>query len=201
MRHWSGIKFDKLCLARASTADYLFAMHYKAKHVEIAKASAGQKPLLARLMQFYLYDFSELATLDEAHGDLNDDGEFHCEHFDSYWTDPDREPLLINLGQKAVGFALINSWSASGLGTENSIAEFFILRKYRRARLGTRAATKIIGDRPGQWEIPIALCNQPALEFWRSVVLTLQDWEFEEIKGDGNRWSGTVLRGNRSGVE
>ena len=171
-------------------------MRHKDQAITITQVSESQKALLARLMQLYLHDFSEFVEIGQPYGDVNADGVFDYEYFESYWSEPEREPLLITFGQNIVGFALINAWSASGLGTDQAIAEFFILRKYRRAKLGTRAAMKVISDRSGRWEIPIAFYNRPALAFWRSVVLSLQGYQFEEFKGDRDRWSGTILRGN-----
>jgi predicted acetyltransferase len=117
--------------------------------ITIVQAPESQKALLARLMQLYLHDFSEFAEIGQQYGDVNADGVFAYEYFESYWIEPERKPLLITYDQNFVGFALTNAWSASGLGTDHAIAEFFILRKYRRANLGTRAAIKIISERSG----------------------------------------------------
>ena len=78
--------------------------------------------------------------------------------------------LLIRADDHLAGFALVNQWSALELPLDHAVAEFFVLRKYRRARVGTRAALFIFRRYPGRWEVPVVWCNPPALAFWRSVT-------------------------------
>jgi predicted acetyltransferase len=68
-----------------------------------------------------------------------------------------------------------------------------VLRKYRRARVGTRAALSIFRRYPGRWEVPVAWYNPPALAFWRRVTQEAAPGKVEEIAGDGQRWAGPVL--------
>ena len=111
-----------------------------------------------------------------------------------YWQDSGRIPLLIRADGHIAGFALLNQWSALGLPLDHAVAEFFVLRKYSRARVGTRAALFIFRRCPGQWEVPIAWYNPPALAFWRSVTEAPALGKVEEIAGDGERGNGPVLR-------
>jgi len=166
---------------------------------EVHRASPEDKPLLAHLMQLYLHDFSEFTTDQSDTGDIDDNGLFDYKYFDAYWQEENREPLLIRLQNHPIGFVLINNWSALNRRTDFSVAEFFVLRKYRRAGLGTHAAVSIITNRPGDWEIPIDQCNTPALSFWRAVVKQLPDCAFREEEGDGRNWVGPVLCGHNRG--
>lgn len=88
----------------------------------------------------------------------------------------------------------MNQWSALELPLDHAVAEFFVLRKYRRARVGTRAALFIFRRCPGRWEVPVVWCNPPALAFWRSVTEEAAPGEVEQLAGDGERWAGPVLR-------
>jgi predicted acetyltransferase len=74
------------------------------------------------------------------------------------------------------------------------MAEFFVLRKYRRARVGMRTALLLFHQYPGVWEVPVAWYNQPALLFWRRATHRAAAGNVKECSGDGERWSGTVLR-------
>ena len=112
----------------------------------------------------------------------------------SYWRESGRIPLLIQADDHVAGFALVHQWSALELPPDHSIAEFFILRKYRRARIGTRAALCIFRRYPGRWEVPVAWYNPPALAFWRRVTEEAAPGEVEELAGNGKRWAGPVLR-------
>lgn len=169
-------------------------MPYDLQNLQITNVARCEKSMIARMLQLCLHDLSEFAKAGEPYGDVEGDGAFRYDHLDGYWSDSGREPLLFRIDGRIAGFALVNQWSASGLGTDRSMAEFFILRKYRRVGLGKYAAVEIIRQRPGRWEIPIADYNRPALIFWRSIVSTMEDFSHEKISGDGQRWSGTIWR-------
>ena len=169
-------------------------MHDVRKIPLVSPVPVAEKPIIARLLQLYMHDFSEFARAGDPNGDVYEDGAFRYPHLDSYWEDAGREPLLFRVDGKIAGFAFVSGWSASGLATDYSIAEFFVLRKYRRAGIGKRAAIEIISRRPGIWEIPVAQANRPALAFWRSVVASMDGFQVEELAGDGQRWTGPIQR-------
>lgn len=165
------------------------------KTLTLNRATLAEKPILARMVQLYLHDFSEYADIGTPYGDIDNSGVFLYPKFDSYWEDETHEPLLIRLDANIVGFVFINQWSASGLQIDKSVAEFFILRKYRSAGIGKMAALQIIKNYQGVWEIPIAEYNQQAKVFWSSVIKSLPEYEFQNIKGDDQRWFGSIWRG------
>jgi len=144
------------------------------------------------LLQLYLHDFSDFAMDSDATWDVSDDGFFQYKYFDSYWIDSSREPLLFRMDDQIVGFAPLNEWSASGRGIGCGMGDFFIMRKYRGMGLGKRAALEIIRDRPVNWEIAVRDYNKPALSFWRSVVMSIDEFTVEEIAGDNKRWTGPI---------
>jgi predicted acetyltransferase len=162
--------------------------------VTAVEAPAAQRPVLDRLFQLYLHDFSEFAPIGGPYGEVDDEGRFGYPGFESYWQESGRIPLLIRADDHIAGFALVNQWSALELPLDHSVAEFFVLRKYRRARVGTRAALFIFRRYAGRWEVPVAWYNPPAQAFWRRVAEELAPAEVEEIAGDGKRWTGPVLR-------
>jgi predicted acetyltransferase len=173
---------------RSSTARGLVAS------VTVVEAPAAQQPVLDRLLQLYKYDFSEFAPIGSPYGEVDEEGGFAYPALESYWRESGRIPLLIRADDHLAGFVLLNQWSALGLPLDHGVAEFFVLRKYRRARVGTRAALSIFRRYPGRWEVGVAWYNPPALAFWRRVAEELAPVEVEEIAGDGTRWSGPVLR-------
>ena len=158
------------------------------------EAPAAQRPVLDRLLQLYLHDFSEFAPIGSPHGEVGAEGRFTYPRVESYWQEIGHIPLLIRADDHLAGFALVNQWSALERPLEHSVAEFFVLRKYRRARVGTRAALLIFRRYPGRWEVPVAWYNPPALAFWRSVTEEAAPGEVEELAGNGKRWAGPVLR-------
>ena len=152
----------------------------------------NRRHVLDALMQLYLHDFSEHAALNTSYGEVGEDGRFDYFWLDTYWHEPGRVPLLVRADGRIAGFVLVNQWSALDRPLDHAIAEFFVLRKYRRARVGTRAAHLVFHHTRGRWEVPIASYNREALAFWRGVVASLPR-EAEEHVGDGQRWDGTVL--------
>src|SRR2546426_3847548 len=118
-------------------------------NVEVGEARREDTPVLRRLMQLYLYD---LGTIDG--WDIGDDGLYGSEaRIESFWTDPKRRSFLIGVGGGLAGFALIRDGAYfAGDGTRE-ISEFFVLRKYRRGRVGERAVTRVFDMFPGKWEV------------------------------------------------
>ena len=171
--------------------------HLRAPTLEslnISIATISEKPIVGRLLQLYLHDFSEFATDGGSTWDVNDEGVFQHKYFDSYWKDSGREPLLFRMDKKIVGFALLNDWSPSARGIDCGMGDFFVMRKYRRMGLGKCAALEIIRNRPVIWEIAVRDYNNPALNFWRSVVSSIDEFTVEEIAGDTKRWTGPIWR-------
>jgi predicted acetyltransferase len=50
------------------------------------------------------------------------------------------------------------------------MAEFFVMRKYRRTGLGTEAARLVLGRFPGSWEVRQLEANVAGSNFWRSAI-------------------------------
>ena len=162
--------------------------------VTVVEAPTAQWPVLDHLLQLYLHDFSEFAPIGSPHGEVDAGGRFGYPGLEGYWQRDGHIPLLIRADRHLAGFVLVSEWSALGLPLDHVVAEFFVLRKYRRTRVGTRAALLVFRRYPGQWEVPVAWYNAPAQAFWRRVTEEVAPGEVEEIAGDGKRWTGPVLR-------
>jgi predicted acetyltransferase len=161
--------------------------------VEVADAALEERATILNLMQLYMHDFSEFAEIGTLHGEAASDGRFAHHPLDVCWREDGWFPLIIRADRHLAGFALVSPWSALDRPLDQSVAEFFVLRKYRRAQVGLRAAKRIFERFPGRWEVPVAFYNQPALAFWRKTVPASIGREAEEFAGDGERWNGPVL--------
>ena len=103
--------------------------------------------------------------------------------------------LLIRAGGALAGFALVNRFAHSGLPIDHSVAEFFVVRRRRRAGVGFAAATQIVRDRPGLWEAAVARRNTAALPFWRRVAAAAAAAaRVEELDRDDELWNGWIVR-------
>jgi predicted acetyltransferase len=127
--------------------------------VQVLPAGPGDKPVVRRLLELYRYDFSEFDG-----SDLDEHGEYGYLYLDVYWTEPDRRPFLLRVDGKWAGFALVRT------GPPLDMAEFFVLRKYRRSGVGRRTAMALFGMFPGTWTVRQQLSNPSATVFWRSVI-------------------------------
>lgn len=127
--------------------------------VEVVRARAKDRPVLWRLMQLYLHDFSRFD-----HRAINERGEFEYRWFEHYWKESERIPLLVRVDGEWAGFALVR------LGRPNQIAEFFILPKHRRSGVGRKVAAECLARWPGRWLIHQVTGNDEAKAFWRAVI-------------------------------
>ena len=127
--------------------------------VEVIEASDGDRSVVRRLLQFYHYDFSEF---DDA--DVDSHGEFLHRYFDEYWTDSDRKAYLFRVGGAWAGLALVFT------GLPHDLAEFFVMRKYRRRGVGAEAAAQLFARFPGDWTVRQQLSNPAATTFWRKAI-------------------------------
>ena len=135
-------------------------------HIEVLAATPEEQPVLANLLELYVYDFSELLGLK-----IGEDGRFGYPHLSLYWSESARYPLLVRVDGKLAGFVLLKKGKAvAGGGVVWDVAEFFVLRAYRRRGVGTHVAHEVWRRFPGQWEVRVMEENPSALRFWAAAV-------------------------------
>ena len=101
--------------------------------IELIPATSEQAPILANLLQLYAHDFSEFHSVEPG-----PDGRFGYPELPLYWNEPGRYPFLIKVDGKLAGFALIRKLAAeAGHDTAWDMAEFLVLRAYRRRGIGS----------------------------------------------------------------
>lgn len=126
-------------------------------------------------MQFYKYDFSEFVNLD-----IEQDGLFSAyKNLDDYWTDENRFPYIIQQDGKYIGFVLVRYIEANKRG-HFSIAEFFVMKKYRRTGIGKTIAYQIFDLHKGRWEVFQKENNKPAQIFWNKVIKEYTKGQFKK---------------------
>lgn len=170
-------------------------------HVAVEPAPIERKPAIARLVEFYIYDFSEYMGWD-----VDDDGRFGYRYLDAYWSEPSRTPFLVMVDGRLAGFALVTILDGDDAGVTD-MAEFFVMRRYRRQGVG-RIAAAILFDRfPGPWRVRQIHANTAAQAFWRSVIAAYTNGDFTETATDrhviqrfhGGSPAGTLVSGREGG--
>lgn len=134
--------------------------------LEIIPAPAELKPVLANLVELYAHDFSEFYAIE-----LGEDGRFGYESLPLYWEEPDRHPFLVKVDGKLAGFVFVKK--GSGIFGNTAVwdmAEFFIVRRYRKRGVGTNVAHEIWRKFPGRWEVRVRHANSAAREFWERAI-------------------------------
>lgn len=101
-------------------------------NVELRVPSRSDRGLIRRMMELYLYDFSEYED-----SDLDEHGVFDYGDLDYFWFEPTHAAFVVTVDQKLAGFVLVDN-DVKLEGSERAITEFFVMRKYRRRGVGNR---------------------------------------------------------------
>jgi predicted acetyltransferase len=148
--------------------------------VALVAAGSEAAETVRNLNQLYLHDLSEGAGWDVA-----EDGRFAEEDVAGYWQDPRCHPFLLRVDGRLGGFAVVDGYShLSGRSGIRDVAEFFVLRRYRRTGVGRRAAGLLFDRFPGRWEVRQLPGNTAATAFWLSTITELTAGRFANYRVD-----------------
>ena len=156
-------------------------------HIEVIRAAPEQQSILANLLELYAHDFSEFNDIE-----VRADGRFGYSSLPLYWSESGRFPFLTRVDGELAGFVLVKKGSDVS-GNENvwDMAEFFVLRGYRRRGVGTRVAHEVWKRFPGPWEVRVMESNVPAQEFWARAIATFTGEAIKaaRVEKDGKCWT------------
>ena len=146
--------------------------------VSLDQASEADSALLSNLLELYIHDMSEVFP----HVQLGPDGRFGYSRLPLYWSEPDRRfAFVIRCDGKVGGFILVTRGSPAETDPNVlDVAEFFVLRQYRRAGTGREAAALLWNRLHGRWIVRVLEKNAPALAFWRETIATFTGRRFDE---------------------
>jgi predicted acetyltransferase len=149
---------------------------------QLIPASSEYKEVINNLMQFYIYDFSEYVDRD-----VEEDGLFAVyPHLEGYWIERNKYPYIVTSDGRYMGFVLVR-FIESSARHYYSMAEFFIMKKYRRRGIGKAVATQVFDLHRGQWEVYQRETNKPAQLFWLGVIDEYTNGAFKDRLEDGRR--------------
>lgn len=157
--------------------------------VELIEVKESEKSVLRQLMELYAYDFSQFDS-----ADVNEHGLYGYTYFDHYWTEETRYPFFIRVDGMLAGFVLVNQYCyvAKDAGTR-SIAEFFVMRKYRRRGVGRLAAVQVFDRFPGKWEVIQHEANEPSKIFWEGVIRAYTQGNYRQERAVTEDWEGQAI--------
>ena len=155
-------------------------------NIEIISAKVFNKSFIRQMMELYLYDLSEFVK-----ADISEHGYFGYSHLDYYWVKSKRNPFLVRVENKLAGFALIHQ-NTYYPDNHYHLAEFFILRKYRKQGIGRQVAFHLFDLLHGGWEIYHPHANFVAQKFWQNVIEEYTADIYTETVMENNGWNGIM---------
>jgi predicted acetyltransferase len=154
--------------------------------ISIHKVEYDQKTTLRNLLELYKYDFSEFDP-----EDVNENGLYDYMYLDHYWTEEGRHPFFVRVDGKLAGFALVRAiGSKEHNQTIYSMAEFFVMKKYRQLGVGQHAAIEVFNRFSGIWKVAQIETNKPAQIFWRKTIGKYTNNNYQEVRED--EWEGPI---------
>ena len=146
-------------------------------NIYLEKVTINNKEILYRLLQYSLFEESE-NDLNE----MNEEAIFEYKYFDNYFKDLDRDAYFIKEKNtnKLLGFAMVNKYTQI-VQDGHSIAEYMVIPKYRRNKIGKNVAIELFNKYKGNWEVTPSLNSQKAYLFWKNVIedYTNNNYEFK----------------------
>jgi len=133
--------------------------------VTLEQVSIEKWHLLDNLIQLYAYDFSEFTN-----SEISGCGKYNLSGLPRYhWTGTNPDPFLVKVNKNTASFIMLK-YIVYEKVKRLSLAEFFILRKYRKKGIGNRSAQIVLDKFSGEWYLDILSSNKPAITFWKKVI-------------------------------
>jgi predicted acetyltransferase len=151
-------------------------------NIEIVQVSKNEKEILRNLLEKYNYEFSQYDN-----NDVNELGLYGYDWLDCYWTEEKRWAYIIKYNNKIAGFMMINDYQETpGIKTDYSMAEFFIMYKYRRMGIGKHAVKYAFDKYKGKWQLKRHPKNIGSVYFWNKIIKEYTKGEYKLLENNEN---------------
>lgn len=132
----------------------------------LEKVKESKKDTLFRLLQYSLFEES----LSDGN-DINEEALFEYPWFEHYFTEEGREAYFIKEQgrNRLLGFVMVNEY-VQKCSFGHSIAEFMVLPKFRRNKIGKKAVVLCFDMHRGMWEVSPSYGSDQAYLFWKNVI-------------------------------
>lgn len=149
------------------------------QQVELIPATLNDYPVIQNLARFYSYDISEYYG-HEPGWEMENDGLYGVGvDYKQYFENDTCFPFLIRYKGELAGFAIVDKIGTSQR-TDYNMAQFFVLRTYKRHGVGKYCAQLCFDKFKGNWEVMVMPGNEGAYRFWRSVIKSYTNDHFTE---------------------
>lgn len=149
----------------------------------VSLATPADRLPVRRMLELYQHDLSDIWDQD-----LDVHGEYGYE-LDPYWGAPAHQAFVFRCDGHYAGLALVDD-RVRLAGNQRWMAQFFVLRKYRRRGIGRLAACTVFDTLRGRWEVGQMPGNDAAHAFWRRVIGRYTGGAFSDQQLDDARWRG-----------
>ena len=153
--------------------------------LEVRTAAPADRLPVYRMLELYQHDLSDVWDQDlDVHGEYG-------YALDDYWMRPKHAAFVFRIGGHYAGFALTDHKVPLPDG-DWWLAQFFVLKKYRRQGVGQAAARQVFDAVRGRWQVGQMPSNLPAQAFWRCTIAAYTGGAFAEHDLDDDRWRGRL---------
>ena len=134
--------------------------------IYLSEVKKEEKEILYRLLQYSLFEESEYDL-----NEMTEEAIFEYKYFDLYFTEDNRYAFFIKEQEtdKLLGFVMINK-NMQKFEDGHSIAEYLVIPKYRRNKIGKKIAFEIFNKYPGNWEVKPSYNSEKAYLFWKNTI-------------------------------
>jgi predicted acetyltransferase len=129
-------------------------------NITLEKVNSKDKEVIENLFQLFAYDFSELNGMD-----ICDDGKYQgLNDIEDYYSKSNYCSYFVKVDGKLAGVAVLRFDEET-----NYFRHFFVMRKYRRMKVGLNSVHMIFKLHLGKWTVSPFDFNKPAISFWKNV--------------------------------
>jgi ribosomal-protein-alanine N-acetyltransferase len=141
--------------------------------IEVLEARENDIPIIDNLARFYVYDLSEYMGWS-----CPENGLFGCDDW-GFWSNQRNHFFVVRVDGELAGFAVIEELGEDR-DADYDVAQFFVLRKFRRKGVGRYVAHTLFDRFRGSWTVRELVDNPPAQKFWRKVISEYTSGSYEE---------------------
>lgn len=142
------------------------------EEIELVLVRDQHYEVMQNLSRLYTYDLSDIAV--RLNGYQCDEKGQYSESVREYFEDPNFDCYLLKVKEEWAGFAVVKKKiqieSLDHESQMSQMAEFFIVRKFRRKGVATVAVFRIFDTYPGKWVVDVWPENRAACSFWSSAI-------------------------------